>query len=142
MSIQGKHAEESADSYTADDLAQFGSRLAEQRRSRSWTQRAASQRMRIHATRLSRIEHGFVWPGLGELIALREVYGIGLDALVFGYSEHDGAEDEVESLARLIREAAPSGDREALLRFLRAALAGYRMANQAPSRPPVRNPPA
>lgn len=129
MSDKDSDAEESA-KYTEEDLLLFGCRLAEHRRARGWTQRQASRRARMDATRLSRIERGTVWPRLAELVALGRVYGLGLDQLVFGPAGTEGGEGEEESLIRQIREAAASataGDRAALVRFVRAALNGFRV---------------
>ncbi|HEX3531832.1 MAG TPA: helix-turn-helix transcriptional regulator [Thermoanaerobaculia bacterium] len=132
MSGQGHNAEKNSDLYTEEDIVRFGFRIAELRQSRGWTQREASRRTGIHATRLSRIEHGSVWLGLRELIALKQTYGGGLEELVFGPAARLDTEPEEESLIRQIREVAPPEDREALLRFLRAALAGYRIARSKP----------
>jgi len=129
MSDQGYDADEESDFYTEEDIIRLGSRITELRQGRGWTQREASRRTGIHATRLSRIEHGAVWLGLRELIALKQTYGGGLEELVFGPAARLDTEPEEESLIRRIREVAPPEDREALLRFLRAALTGYLILN-------------
>lgn len=127
MSGQGHNAEKTSDVYTQEELVRFGSRIVELRRSQGSTQREASRRMGIHATRLSRIEHGSVWPGLRELISLQRAYGVGLEELVFGSAARPGVETEEEILVRQICEIALPEGREAMLQFLRAALAGYRI---------------
>jgi len=132
MSGSGHNAEKISDFYTEEELVLLGSRIAELRRSKGWTQREVSRRMGIHATRLSRIEHGSVWLGLRELIALQRIYGVGLEELVFGPAARHGVEPEEEILIRQIREIARPEDRESILRFLRAALAGYRTGRSTP----------
>jgi transcriptional regulator with XRE-family HTH domain len=127
MSGHAVDAEERAD-YTEEDLRLFGGRVAEQRRTRGWTQREASQRLGLQASRLSRIERGTVWPRLEELVGMRRLYVLGLDEMVFGPGRDGGREEE--SLLRQICEMAAPEDREALIRLLRATLAGFRSVSK------------
>lgn len=135
MSKQGCDAEKMA-YYTEDDLFRFGVRVAKQRHEHGWKQREVSRRTGIHPTRLSRIERGAVWPGIGELVALERVFGLGLDELVFGPKAIPVPGSEEERLIRAILETAPTDDRDALLRYLRATLTGYRIARRAPHETP------
>jgi len=141
MSHQAGDVEERAD-YTTEDLRLFGARVAQQRRACGWTQREASQQLGLHASRLSRIERGAVWPGLLELVALERVYRLGLDEMVFGSGRDEGEESEEAILLRQIRQVATPEERAALIQFLRAALNGYRSVSDATvARKPPRSKP-
>jgi transcriptional regulator with XRE-family HTH domain len=130
MSETAHISEEFAD-YTEEDLALFSRRVAELRRAQGWKQRELSRRTGIHASRLSRIERGTVWPGLEELVVLRRALQVGLDELVLGPRAASATEGEEERLIRAIQEVAPPEDCGALRRLLHALLTGYRIAGRA-----------
>jgi transcriptional regulator with XRE-family HTH domain len=143
MSKQGFPTEKTAH-FTVDDLFGLGRRIADQRRAHGWKQREVSRRTGLHATRLSRIERGAVWPGVGELVALSRVFHLSLDELVLGSEAIPQEKREEERLVVSILEAAPPEDREAFLRYLRATLTGCRIARNGaserslpPGAPPV-----
>jgi transcriptional regulator with XRE-family HTH domain len=106
-------------------LRQVGSRIAERRIAKGWSQREVARRARMHPTRLSRIERGGVRPRLEELVALHGALGLGLDEMVFGV----GSSAPAGELRELL-ETIPPEDREALLRILRTLISGYRLSRE------------
>jgi len=116
--------------YQEDDLYQFGLRVSELREKKGWKQNELSRRTKIGATRLSRIERGIVQARLGELVKLQRALGAPLDELVFGDQPSALAGGDEERLARALREVLPAEDRDAVLRFLRAGVDGYRQLHR------------
>lgn len=110
---------------------QLGSRIAQRRTSKGWSQREVGRRAGIHSTRLSRIERGGVKPRLEELVALHGALGMGLDEMVFGTeASAAGAEERVAGELRDLIETMPPEDREAVLRILRTLVSGYRASRE------------
>jgi ribosome-binding protein aMBF1 (putative translation factor) len=115
-----------------DQRLAMGARVACRREQRGWSQRELARRAAVDASRLWKIEHGWVAPTLSELAGLSVALDACLDELVWG---------EAPELARLLHSfaALTAGcDRELVaqvLRALSAALSGgttLRPGSEAP----------
>jgi len=122
MNKEAENSDETAE-FAETDLRQVGSRIAERRLTKGWSQREVGRRTGLHPTRLSRIEHGVVKPRLEELVALHGALGLGLDEMVFGTLSSAPSGELPELL-----EAIPPEDREVLLRLLQVLVSGYRLS--------------
>lgn len=116
-------------------LAQIGRRVVEIRERNGWLQSELSRRAQIQASRLSRIERAKVIPRLDELVRLSRALLLSLDDLVFA-KPAQGDDEEVRLLRALLATASPE-DRQAIRRFSRIFLIGYRQAGQHASGSPA-----
>jgi len=131
MNKEADSSDEAAE-FAETHLRRVGSRIAERRIAKGWSQREVGRRTGMHPTRLSRIERGGVTPRLEELVALHGALEMGLDEMVFGAPSSAAAGELRELLATI-----PPEDREALLRVLRILISGYRLSRETPEQPPL-----
>jgi transcriptional regulator with XRE-family HTH domain len=130
----------------------LGGRIAGLRNARGWTQAELARHLRIPPSRLSRIESGQTDPLFRDLIPLRQVFGVPLDALVAGETGSGTAVADVR-LRELLGELEAAASPEildalvAVLRPLALQLAlhphragGAPAAPAPPKRPPDRRP--
>jgi transcriptional regulator with XRE-family HTH domain len=104
-----------------------GSRIRSLREDRGWPQAELAGRTGIQVNRMSRIETGQSSPRVPDLLALRQAFGVSVDAILAGAAGGiSPADPRLAEALRLFEAAAGDEDREALLRMLRLAAAGLR----------------
>jgi transcriptional regulator with XRE-family HTH domain len=109
--------------------------VVEIRERNGWLQSELSRRSQIQSSRLSRIERGQVIARIDELIRLSRALLVSIDDLVFDRPAQ-GDDEEVRHLRALLAAASPE-DRQAIRRFSRIFLIGYRQAGQTASGSPA-----
>lgn len=117
--------------FTRDDDRRLAARIKRQRTSRGWKQRELSRRAGISADRISRLERGAPIRS-GELVGLSRAFGLGIDELMLGAPA--GSRDELDQLAREMRNLLPPEDLPALIRLLRTLVAGSRSRRETDSK--------
>jgi len=119
-----------------------GARIAELRSERKWTQRELANRLDIPSGRLSRIETGQADPLFRDLLGLREVFGVPLDALVAGGGGTGTPVTDVRlrDLLHRIEKAASPELRDSLVAVLRPVAASLRIGEAGRPRTPASAP--
>ena len=67
-----------------ESIEQVGKRISRLRKEKSITQPQLGKMLSLHSSTISQIENGAIVPTLPHLLKICEIFGTGLDELVFG----------------------------------------------------------
>ncbi len=105
----------------------IGTRIAERRRAKQWSQRECGRRTGITFTRLSKLETGQATPSLAELVLLATTLDTGLDELVRGVlASASSAERYLLPPLQELEDFASPEECAILGKLLRVLLAGFK----------------
>ncbi len=112
---------------TSEERRAIGTRIAERRKAKQWSQREFGRRTGITFTRLSKLETGQATPSLAELVLIANTLDAGLDELGRGVlASASSAERNLLPPLQELEDFASPAECAILGKLFRVLLAGFK----------------